>query len=99
MMYMDNETKKKVFSEVFRILTPGGQFHLWDLIVPKQPDGTRVTVNVYAKDHEELTAEKNFEYVVGQGLQFPQLPPFFIEAGIILLVILLLVIVLALANR
>jgi hypothetical protein len=68
-------------------------------VIPKQLDGTRVIVKVYAKDHEELIAEENFEYVVGQGFQFPQFPPFFIEAGIILLVILLLFVVLALANR
>jgi hypothetical protein len=68
-------------------------------IIPKQLDGTRVIVKVYAKDHEELIAEENFEYVVGQEFQFPQFPPFLIEAGIILLVILLLFVVLALANR
>ena len=71
-------------------------------VIPKQPDGTRVTVRVYAIDHEELTVEENFEYVVGQGFRFPEFPPFFIEAAIILLVIILLIVVivvLARANR
>jgi hypothetical protein len=65
-------------------------------IIPKQPDGTKVTCKVYAVDHEELTAEENFEYVVGQGFQFP---PFLLEAGIILAIIFLLIAGLALANR
>ena len=65
-------------------------------IIPSQSDETRVTVKVYAMDHEEIIAEENFEYVVGQGLDFP---PFFMEAAIIVGVIFLLVVFLALANR
>jgi ubiquinone/menaquinone biosynthesis C-methylase UbiE len=41
MMYMDNDIKAKVFSEVFRVLRPGGEFYLWDLKVPRQPDGSK----------------------------------------------------------
>jgi hypothetical protein len=65
-------------------------------VIPKQPDGTKVTCNVYAADQEELVAEKNFEYIVGQSFQFP---PFLPEAGIILLIIFLLIIGLAFAGR
>ena len=65
-------------------------------IIPSQSDGTKVTVKVYAIDHEEIIAEENFEYVVGQGLEFP---PYFMEAAIIGAVIFLLVVFLALANE
>jgi len=65
-------------------------------VIPKQSDGTKVTCNVHAIDHEELTAEKNFEYIVGQGFQ---LPPFLLEVGIIFLIIFLLILGLGLANR
>jgi ubiquinone/menaquinone biosynthesis C-methylase UbiE len=45
MMYMDTEVKKKVFDEIYRVLTPGGEVILWDLIVPEQFDDTK---SVYA---------------------------------------------------
>ncbi|MHA1906003.1 MAG: class I SAM-dependent methyltransferase [Candidatus Thorarchaeota archaeon] len=41
MMYMNTETQAKVFNEVFRVLESGGEFHLWDLKIPKQPEGTK----------------------------------------------------------
>ncbi|MHA2425510.1 MAG: class I SAM-dependent methyltransferase [Candidatus Thorarchaeota archaeon] len=41
MMYMDDETKAKVFSEVYRVLKTGSDFYLWDLKVPKQPEGSK----------------------------------------------------------
>ena len=41
MMYMDDETKAKVFSEVYRVLKSGSDFYLWDLKVPKQPEGSK----------------------------------------------------------
>jgi hypothetical protein len=80
-------------SEEIRMTKEGSYY---EAIIPKQSDGTRVTVKVYAKDHEDIIAEENFEYVVGQGLQFP---PFFVEAGIILAVIFLLIVILAIANK
>ncbi|MGD9130753.1 MAG: hypothetical protein PVH73_04170 [Candidatus Bathyarchaeota archaeon] len=80
-------------SEEIQMIKKGSYY---EGVIPKQPVGTRVTCNVHAIDHEELTAEKNFEYVVGEEFQFP---PFFIEAGIIFLVVFVLIVVLALANR
>jgi hypothetical protein len=65
-------------------------------VIPKQPDGTKVSCKVHATDHEELSTEKTFEYVVGQGFQFP---PFLLEAGFLLLIIFLLIAGLALASR
>ena len=64
----------------------------YEAIIPKQPDGTKVTCKVYAIDYEELTSEQTFEYTVGQGIQFP---PFLFEAGIILFIIFLLIVGLA----
>jgi hypothetical protein len=83
-------------SEEIQMIKEGSYY---EEVIPKQPDGTRVTVRVYAIDHEELTIEDNFEYIVGKGFQFPEFPPFFMEAGIVFLVIFLLIVVLALANR
>jgi len=61
-------------------------------VIPKQPDGTKVTCKVYAIDYEKFASEQEFEYIVGQELQFP---PFLFEAGIILFFIFLLVLVLS----
>ena len=41
MMYMDDETKEKVFKEIYRVLIPGGKLLLWDLIVPEQFDASK----------------------------------------------------------
>jgi hypothetical protein len=65
-------------------------------VIPKQPDGTTVTCEVYATDYEDFTTETTFEYVVGQGFQ---IPPFLLEAGTILLIIFLIIAVLSIANR
>ncbi len=45
MMYMNMDTKRKVFEEVYRVLTPGGEFLLWDMNIPKQFDDSK---SVYA---------------------------------------------------
>ena len=55
-----------------------------------------MTCKVYAVDYEEFTSEQEFEYIVGQELQFP---PFLPEAGIILAIIFLLFVGSALAGR
>ena len=65
----------------------------YEALIPKQADGTKVTCTVYARDYEDFTSEQKIEYTVGQGLQ---LPPFLLEAGVILLIIFILI--LALAN-
>ncbi len=41
MMYMDTKTRKKVFKEAYRVLRPGGVFHLWDVTIPAQTDPSK----------------------------------------------------------
>ena len=36
LMYMQPSVKEEVISEVFRVLPPGGEFWIWDAIVPKK---------------------------------------------------------------
>jgi ubiquinone/menaquinone biosynthesis C-methylase UbiE len=51
MMYMDDEVKEKVFHEIYRVLTPGGDFHFWDLIVPEQFDKSKLVYAIILKIH------------------------------------------------
>jgi ubiquinone/menaquinone biosynthesis C-methylase UbiE len=38
MMYLDSvEDQRQVFKEVWRVLAPGGTFHLWDVDLPARP--------------------------------------------------------------
>ena len=71
-------------------MTKNGSYY--EAVMPKQSDGTKVTCKVYAIDYEEFTSEQEFEYIVGQELQFP---PFLFEAAIILFIIFLLILVLS----
>ena len=68
----------------------------YEAVIPKQPDGTKVTCEVHATDYEGFSSEKKFEYIVGQEFQFP---PFLSEAAIILFIILVLLGVLTRFNR
>lgn len=68
----------------------------YEAVIPKQADGTKVTCTVYARDYEEFTSEQKIEYTVGQGLQ---LPPFLLEAGVILFMIFILILVLANSSK
>ena len=61
----------------------------YEAVIPKQADGTKVTFSVHAQDYEGFTSEQKIEYTVGEGFQ---LPPFLLEAGIILLIIFLLIV-------
>lgn len=58
----------------------------YEATIPQQPDGTKVIGKVQVTDRQELTSEQTFEYTVGQE----KLPPYLVEAGIILLIIALL---------
>lgn len=34
LMYMSREEQKKAIQEVYRVLKPGGTFHIWDTVIP-----------------------------------------------------------------
>ncbi len=41
MLYMDSDTQRRVFEEVYRVLALEGEFWLWDMVIPKQFDETK----------------------------------------------------------
>ena len=41
LMYIKGPDHEKAFSEVFRVLVPGGLFLIWDVILPQCPDETK----------------------------------------------------------
>lgn len=45
MMYMNSDDQKEVMKEIYRVLKPGGELLLWDLIIPARFDESK---NVFA---------------------------------------------------
>ena len=84
------------FGSIFQEIQMTKKGSYYEAVIPKQPDGTKVTFEVYATDYECFTSEQKFEYTVGQELQFP---PFLFEAGIILFIIFLLIVILAHSSK
>lgn len=59
LMYIPSEDLPAVFEEVFRVLAPGGEFHVWDCIIPSDPpagkDVAVCRVRVRLADREIVT--------------------------------------------
>jgi ubiquinone/menaquinone biosynthesis C-methylase UbiE len=59
LMYMNGSDHAKVFSEVFRVLVPGGRFLVWDIALPQRldPDKEIAVVPLLVKlPNEEINA-------------------------------------------
>ena len=41
LMYIKTSDHEKVFSEIFRVLSPGGVFLIWDVVFPQRFDGDK----------------------------------------------------------
>jgi hypothetical protein len=68
----------------------------YEAIIPRQPDGTKVTGFVYVIDNEDFSLEQKFEFIVGNTFEFP---PFTFEAGIVVLILFLFIIILARSSN
>ena len=59
LMYIGCEGHGKVFSEVYRVLKPGGRFLLWDMAVPENTEKQKTVIlmgiEVHLKDRKVLT--------------------------------------------
>lgn len=67
LMYIDGNDHEKVFSEMFRVLRPGGKLLLWGAIIPKQTNSNqdRVLVPLTVKLPQK-------EIQTGYGVRLPQ---------------------------
>lgn len=58
LMYIDNIHHEKVFSEIYRVLKPGGEFFLWDMAIPvnsTDKTGYMMGIEVQLKDKKVFT--------------------------------------------
>jgi ubiquinone/menaquinone biosynthesis C-methylase UbiE len=69
-MYIGETVHEKVFKEVFRILTPGGQFLVWDADLPERIDPLKdvaaFPLRIIIPEQEEITT--------GYGTAWPDRP-------------------------
>ena len=67
LMYIKGQDHEKVFSEVFRVLTPGGSFLIWDVIFPQRCDEKK-DIAVFPL----LVELPNEEINAGYGVLWPE---------------------------
>ena len=66
-MYIKGADHKKVLEELFRVLNPGGQLLIWDVIFPKRVDEKK---NIAVFPLKVILPEK--EILTGYGVQWPE---------------------------
>jgi len=53
-MYMSHEDKKKVFKEVFRVISTGGEFWIWDSKIKTNKKSFVITLSISLPDKEKF---------------------------------------------
>ena len=69
-MYIKEPDHEKVFSEVFRVLAPEGQFFVWDVILSPRPDEVDETKEIAA--FPLLIKLPDKEISTGYGTRWPE---------------------------
>jgi ubiquinone/menaquinone biosynthesis C-methylase UbiE len=69
MLYLRTIDQEQVFREVYRVLTNGGHFLIWDFNLPESPDPAKdiavFPVSIFLPDQEEIRA--------GYGTHWPEI--------------------------
>jgi SAM-dependent methyltransferase len=59
LMYIENKDHKKVFSEIYRVLKPGGECIVWDMVIPErgqnEKEGYMLGMEIQLKNTKVLT--------------------------------------------
>ena len=66
LMYIPSEDVPTVFAEVFRVLAPGGELHIWDCIIPADPPTSKDVAVCHVR-----VRLPNAEIATGYGALWP----------------------------